>query len=253
MARYGGNTTCLEIVVGSRRRLLVDCGSGLVGVAAGLTRSGADDPVQFDVFLTHYHLDHLQGLPFFEPLYQARNRFTFYGFAPPGETLQSAVEGFVRPPWFPVSMRETASQKRYVDLDDAPVRVGGVSVSAVRLSHPQGITAFRLQGNRSIVFATDVERGDPSRDAALSTLASGADLLIHDAQYTVDEYERRRGWGHSTWRHAVDAAREAGVERLLLFHHDPSRTDEELDEIVTRAREIFPRVSGAREGMRFEL
>jgi phosphoribosyl 1,2-cyclic phosphodiesterase len=254
MAGHGGNTTCLEVVLGERRRLIVDCGSGLSAVAAGLPKRDDGDALEFDVFMTHYHMDHLQGLPFFEPLFDPRSRFTFYGFGAPGETMQSSIEGFAPPPWFPLSIGGTPSSKRYVELDGASVQVGEVSVSTARLSHPQGITAYRLQrGDRAIVFATDMERGDPSCDAALSSLASGADVLIHDAQYTPEEYEQRRGWGHSSWRHAVAAAREAGVERLILFHHDPSRTDEELDAIVAEAGKTFPRVEAVREGMRLDL
>jgi len=254
MAGHGGNTTCLEVVLGEHRRLLVDCGSGLGAVAAGLPERDEGDGLEFDVLVTHYHMDHLQGLPFFEPLFDPRSRFTFYGIGAPGETIQSSIEGFARPPWFPVSIAETPSRKRYVDLGGDPVQVGGLSVSTARLSHPQGITAYRLQrGERAIVFATDMERGDPACDAALKSLASGADVLIHDAQYTPEEYECRRGWGHSSWQHAVAAAREAGVERLILFHHDPLRTDEDLDAIVAEAGEAFPRVVAAREGMRLDL
>jgi len=254
MAGYGGNTTCLELVLGKRRRLLVDCGSGLGAVAEGLSAGAGREPLEFDVFLTHYHMDHLQGLPFFEPLFDPRSRFNFYGFGPPGGTMQSSIESFMRPPWFPVPIGETPSEKRYVELDGNPVQVGKLLVSMARLSHPQGITAYRLQhGERSIVFATDIERGDPAGDSDLQSLASGVDVLIHDAQYTPGEYESRRRWGHSTWRHAIAAAREADVGRLVLFHHDPARTDEEIDAIVAEAEAAFPRVEAAREGMRFDL
>ena len=244
----------LEVVLGERRRLIVDCGSGLAAVAVGLPVRDDGDALEFEVLLTHYHMDHMQGLPFFKPLFDPRSRFTFYGFGAPGETLQSSVEGFMRPPWFPVSITQTPSRKRFVELGDDPVQVGALTVSAARLNHPQGIAAYRLQhGSRAIVFATDIERGDPAADAALKALASGADVLIHDAQYTPDEYEQRQGWGHSTWRHAVEAAQEAGVERLILFHHDPMRSDEQVDAIVAEARASFPRVEAVREGMRFDL
>lgn len=251
---YGGNTCCLEVVASERRRLLFDCGSGLLAVAAALPQGGTGDPLEFDVFLTHYHMDHLMGLPFFKPLLGGGSRFKFYGFGTAEGTMQQAIAGLVRPPWFPIPIEQTASQKSYVELDDNPIRVGDFTVTAARLNHPQGITGYRLQrGERSIVFATDIERGDPESDAALRSLASGADVLIHDAQYTPAEYPSCRGWGHSTWRHAVEAAEEAGVRRLVLFHHDPERSDEQLDAIVEEARKIFPGVDAAREGMTLQI
>lgn len=242
MRGYGGNTPCLELALSEHRTVLLDCGSGLLS-------AGADSPredLEFHVFLTHYHMDHLQGLPFFKPFLDPRARFIFYGF----DDVQAALEGFIRPPWFPVALDETPSIKRYVELDGSPISIGELELTVARLHHPQGNTAYRLEhAGRSVVYATDVERGELESDAALKGLAAGADVLIHDAQYTPEEYESRRGWGHSTWRHAVDAAREAGARQLILFHHDPARTDAEIDSIVGDAREAFPDVAAAREGM----
>jgi phosphoribosyl 1,2-cyclic phosphodiesterase len=253
-SRYGGHTACLELVISPSHRLLIDCGSGLVGVDAGLRAGAGVESLEFDVFLTHYHMDHLQGLPFFAPLHDARGRFRFHGFPSESASVREAIEGFLQPPWFPVPLTATPSQKSYVELDARPVRVADVTVTAARLNHPQGITGYRLQrGPRAIVFATDVERGDPGSDGALRALAQGAEVLVHDAQYTPDEYGKRRGWGHSTWRHALEAAGEAGVRTVVLYHHDPERSDDEIDAIVREARAVHPGVVAAREGMTLEL
>ena len=247
---YGGNTPCLELALGPRRRLLLDCGSGLCSVESDLHAHPGAAEVRFDVLLTHFHWDHLMGLPFFGPLYDGGARFTFYGCGWGGSDLREILEGAIRPPWFPVALGDTPSSKTYRDLDDGALDFGDLRVTHARLQHPQGVTAYRLERDgRSVVFATDIERGDPESDARLGVLSSGADYLIHDSQYTPEEYDRQyRGWGHSTWKHAVEAARQAGAQRLILFHHDPTRTDEELDAIVAEAGRMFPAVEAAREG-----
>lgn len=253
--RYGGNTTCLELDLAPRMRLLLDCGSGLRSVEPNPPAGEGDDGFEFHVFLTHYHMDHIIGLPLFAPLYDPRARFAFYGCGWEDAGVRQALEGALRPPWTPVSIADSASNKRYVSLDEGEtVTVGDLTVTHARLDHPQGVTAFRLDrcGN-SVVFATDCERGLSGPDARFLSLARDADVLIHDAQYTPEEYGRFRGWGHSTWAQAVEAADAAGAGRLILFHHDPERTDDEIDAIVGEAARRFPRVSAAREGERLSI
>jgi ribonuclease BN (tRNA processing enzyme) len=169
--------------------------------------------------------------------------------------VRALLEALLQPPWSPVALAQTPSEKRYVDLEGSPLTLGDVRIAMARLNHPQGVLAYRLErSGRSVVFATDCERGDPASDERLTRMARGVDVLIHDAQYTPEEYEQRyRGWGHSSWRHAVQAARAAGAGRLLLFHHNPGRSDEQIDAIVRRAREEFPRVEAAREGATLRL
>jgi phosphoribosyl 1,2-cyclic phosphodiesterase len=251
--RYGGHTLCIDIDIGGDRRVIIDGGTGISRLAEGLTipESGLD----FHVFLTHYHWDHLQGILFFPPLYDERNRFTFYGHSWNGMTVEAAIEGGLRPPWFPVSILETAAAKAYVDVAGAPFEVGPLTIDATALHHPQGVTAYRVtHGSRTVVLATDCERGDPAADERLRILADGADVLIHDAQYTPDEYPTHYlGWGHSTRHHAVEAALESGVRRLVLVSHDPHRTDGQVDAIVESARREFPATEAAYEGMQIEF
>lgn len=251
--RYGGHTLSIDIDLGTRQRLIIDGGTGITTLAQDLVIP--PDGIDFHVFLTHYHWDHLQGILFFPPLFDERNRFTFYGHSWEGMGVREAVEGALRPPWFPVSIFETAAGKEYVDLAGSPFRVGRLTIDPATLHHPQGVTAYRISnGANTIVLATDYERGDPASDETLRTFAAGVDVLIHDAQYTPDEYPSLYvGWGHSTRHHAVAAALESRVKRLVLVSHDPHRSDDEIDAIVALAREKFPATDGAFEGMQIEF
>lgn len=246
--RYGGNTTCLESRLSDRHRLLIDCGSGLRHV--DVPASTDEQALRFDILMTHYHLDHLEGLPFFPALYDKRARFRFHGPTLEGVGVEAVLTGLFRPPWFPVSFVDTPCRKEFIDLDGTPLSIGGLEISYTLQPHPQGALAFRLEsGGRALVFATDVERSSPERNAELDRFAKGAGALIHDAQYTPDERIAHSGWGHSTWRQAIEAARNCGAERLLLFHHAPDRNDDQIDEIVAAARTEFPAVEAARDGL----
>jgi phosphoribosyl 1,2-cyclic phosphodiesterase len=243
--RYGGRTTAFAVTA-EETSLILDCGTGLVAVADRAA-------TEWHVLLTHYHSDHLQGLQFFEPLFRPGVSFTFYGHRPENMSLRSAIAGYFEPPFFPVTLDETASTKRFVELGSGPISIGSIEVAHSRLNHPQQATAYRLsRGGSSIVVATDHEAGDPKADGALIELAGDADVLVHDAQYTPDDYEAHRGWGHSTWEDAVKAATAAGAGRLVLTSHDPWRSDDEIDSIVAEAQDHFPHVAAAREGMVIE-
>jgi phosphoribosyl 1,2-cyclic phosphodiesterase len=253
--RYGGHTTCFEIVLDDGHRLIVDGGSGLLRLQA--ERARADDPPPFEatMFFTHYHWDHIQGLPFFAPTFDPETRLRFVAAPPHGFTVESALEQALRPPWFPVLFADVIARTECEPLDGRPVRVGEVEVTGRPLHHPGGVTGYRITaGGRSLVIATDVEAGDADSDAALLALADGADVLVHDAQYTPREWATtRRGWGHSTWEHATAVAAKAGVGRLLLTSHDIGRDDDAVDEIQRLARERFPATEAAVEGQVVEF
>jgi phosphoribosyl 1,2-cyclic phosphodiesterase len=251
--RYGGSTIAMSVQTGPSRYLILDCGTGIVALGDGLDSAGG---CEFDVLLTHYHWDHIQGLPFFAPLYDPASSFTFHGSPWNDLDLEALIAGTFGPPWFPVALAETKAAKRYVELSGESIAVGPLRVRWARLHHPQGVTAYRIDGpNASVVVATDHEAGvTADTDRALTILARGADVLIHDAQYTDGEYElHHEGWGHSTWRQAVSAASVAGVGRLVLISHDPGRTDEGVDSIVGQARIEFPGTEAAYEGMAISL
>jgi phosphoribosyl 1,2-cyclic phosphodiesterase len=251
--RYGGRTICVGADLGDGQVLVLDCGTGLHNLQQALPERA--DGYTFSVFMTHYHWDHLQGLPFFRPLYDPKNRFVFYGYPWEDLDVEALIAGTFQPPWFPVSLHDAAAPKQFVALGDTPIELGPVTVSWTRLKHPQGVTAYRVTGpNASVAIATDHESGDPEFDAALVDLARDADVLVHDAQYTDGEYQLHyEGWGHSTWTHAVEAAEEAGVPRLVLISHDPDHTDDMVDTIVALARNRFPGAEGAYQGMTLPL
>lgn len=247
-AKYGGNTTCFEVADDPRHRVLLDAGTGLRVVEHSLSR---DHDHEFTVLLSHYHWDHIQGIPVFAPIWIPGNTFMFYGHDTSGG-VEAALVGALRPPWFPVRIDESAADISYGDYS-APVTAGSVTITTVTLHHPQGVSGFRIDGpNRSIVIATDHE-SEPEADLRLADFAWGADVLIHDAQYLPAEYPMRVGWGHSTWEHAVAAAEAARVPELVITSHDPDHTDEDIDGIIEAASEHFPNVVGATEGMKIPL
>lgn len=250
LARHGGDTTCIEIDLGQPgRRLVIDCGTGMRRIRV----PDAGTETTFDMLFSHFHWDHIEGLAFFPPLFAPQHRFTFHGRAD-GMSVREALESVLRPPWFPVSLAEMASRREYVDLGGGPFSVGDAEVRPIALHHPQGATGYRISaGGRTVVIATDHESGRSEVDRNLVELATGADLLLHDAQYTADDYTEHRGWGHSTWERAVDTAIAARVGQLVTISHAPSRTDDELDRLVQQARTRFPNTTAGRAGSTIEF
>lgn len=249
-ARFGGHTTCFQIDLGDPYHIVViDAGTGMRRLQKTLP---AAEHREYHIYLTHLHWDHIQGLPFFEPLFSPDNRVVFYSAATPGE-LEADLAAAIRPPFFPVGLDGAQAEIGYASATGSGP--GGLEVTTTPLHHPQGSTAFRFaSGNGAAVIATDHEHGRPDIDAGLVDLAGGADVLIHDGQYLPDEYRAGKvGWGHSTWEGAVATARAAGVGRLLLSSHDPDRTDDQVDRIIAAARDRFPATDGAAPGQRIPL
>ena len=248
--RYGGNTTCFYSEVEERHHLVVDAGTGIRSLQRGLD---ADGPNRFTMFLTHYHWDHIQGLLVFMPLFDPTSTIDLYAASFEGRSPREILLGVMQQPWWPISIADVQATVRFHTLD-GPVRVGDVTVSNAPLFHPQGVIGYRLEARRSVVIATDHESGDAAADGRLRDLARGADVLLHDSQYTPAEHRAtRRGWGHSNWEAAVGVARDAGVGRLVLTSHDPDRSDDQVDAIRGLARGRFPKTDAAFEGMKIPL
>ncbi|MBZ5719775.1 MAG: MBL fold metallo-hydrolase [Acidobacteriia bacterium] len=252
--RYGGNTSCVEVRLGDRLYVF-DCGTGLRTLGQQLRHEFKDRPVSAHIFVSHFHWDHIQGIPFFGPLYdKPENRFLFH-CSSRTRRLKQVMEEQMAAPYFPVDMSEMKAQRDYYGLEEGRVDLDDVTVEAMWLNHPQGCMGFRLETKQgAMVYATDNEPGDAVFDKNLRKLAAGADVLIYDAQYLPEEYQaRKQGWGHSHWREAVDVVMESGAKELILFHHDPDHDDACIDRIVQQARSYYPRVRAAAEGMEIEL
>lgn len=247
-AVFGGNTPCVEIATpGLRDAVVLDAGSGIRPFGDDLAQRPRQ-PDAVHVFFSHFHWDHVQGLPFFGPLFLSDKAIRLHAACEAGH-LQRTLAAQMSPPFCPVPLDDVASQLQFCELSPEGTRLGDLTITPFRLHHPQGCSGFRLAaGGRFVVYATDFEFGAAEYDAVLYERCSGADLLICDAQYTVEEEGQRRGWGHSSWRAATEVAIRAGVRQLVLFHHDPRRSDAQLAAIVDEARARFPNSRAAREG-----
>jgi phosphoribosyl 1,2-cyclic phosphodiesterase len=254
-AGVGGNTSCVEVVAGETH-IALDAGTGLRKMGAAMAATGK--PVDLTVLLSHVHWDHIQGLPFFGPIYAPGTRLHVAGGAtttPLRDTLRRQMSA----PSFPVDWNDLPSKLETTELrDGSRFAVGDANVRVARANHPDAVFAYRIEhGGRAVVYATDTEHY-ACVDPRLVSLARDADVLVYDAQYLPEEYAglagpSRVGWGHSTYAAGAALAREAGVRRLVLFHHDPARTDDGVAAIEQRARDEFEDVVAAREGMTIEL
>lgn len=248
--RVGGNTACVEVTTPTTR-LILDAGSGLRSLGDALLAAGQHR--ETTLLLSHVHWDHVMGLPFFTPIYMPGCTLRFAS-GHHGRPLREFLHRQMSSPMFPVDLGQVPSQIECLDLHEGhKATFGDIEVELCLLNHPDPVYAYRLShGGRSVVYATDTEHY-ACVDPRLSKLARGADLLIYDAQYTPEEYAgqvgpARVGWGHSTYQAGIELAQAAGVSSLALFHHDPRRTDDQVDEIVRRARALFPSVVAAVEG-----
>jgi phosphoribosyl 1,2-cyclic phosphodiesterase len=243
---FGGNTPCLEIRGPNNELLIFDGGTGLRQLGYSLIQEFQNDKLFLNFFLTHFHWDHIQGIPFFAPIYHARNEMNFFSLS---NSMREVLEGQMSMPYFPVNFESVASKRNFVCLEPDPLKCGGITVHTFALNHPQGCIGYRLEcAGAVLVYASDTEHGNRKMDSLLRDFAQDADVLIHDAQYTAEEYESHRGWGHTTSDQAVCVALDAKVKQLILFHHDPSHDDRFLFELVQKARLRFENTYGAREG-----
>lgn len=248
--RYGGNTPCVSVRCGPHQ-LILDAGSGLK--ALGRLLAGAGAPVDADILLSHTHLDHICGLPFFRPFFRKDARIRLWaGHLTAPEGIEDAVLRSWRAPLMPdmdTLFRARISFNDFTAGDDVPLPAGP-RVQSVPLRHPGNATGYRITwNNMSICYFTDTEHMPDGPDPALVRFAAGTDLLIYDSSYTDAEYRTRAGWGHSTWQAAVALAEAAGAGRLVLFHHDPDHDDDMMDAIGREAAARLPGTLVAAEGL----
>ncbi len=276
--QYGGNTTCLEIRAGEQI-LILDAGTGLRLLGRDLAAEFGERPLDVTLLLTHAHWDHIHGLPFFWPLYEPQNRVRILGYEGARKGLKGVLAQQMDHPFFPVGLREVPSRLTIEEIGKSSFRVGPVQVTTCPAYHPGHCVGYRLSfSGRSIAFFPDNElrrlmpgcsEGDgihrvgpdyaKDADGKLLGFVRGVDVLVMDAQYDREEYQRHVGWGHGCVDEVVALALEAGVKHLFLFHHDPDHDDARVSQMAAHARRLVARQKGAlkveaaREGLGMEL
>jgi phosphoribosyl 1,2-cyclic phosphodiesterase len=275
--RYGGNTACVEIQAGAHT-LVFDAGSGIIRLGQELMKRHEREELRLSLFITHAHSDHLIGFPFFVPLFNPHTTIHLFGPTLAGQDTEQLMTTVMSPPYFPVDVRQLPSRRTYHTITDKQSviwkhedaepeikRASGHSlnsktpdlrvVAKFTQSHPlDGALSYRIEyAGRRVVYATDVEWGK-GYDPGFLEFAHDADILIHDAQYTTLDYQQtKHGFGHSTVEMATSAAQAAGVRELILFHHEPTYSDDQLDRMEAEAKACFTHTRSAREGMEIDL
>ncbi|HUW41217.1 MAG TPA: MBL fold metallo-hydrolase [Rectinemataceae bacterium] len=230
----GGNTACIEVQTGENARFIFDAGTGIRDL--GVEIAALHQPVACHVFFSHFHWDHIQGLPFFTPAFEAGNILNFYSPVPDFRVI---LENQMRQPYFPVTMDLMASAKRFTVLDGNPVRVGAVEVRYREMHHPGGCYSYQIrEGGLKIIYSTDTElrEDDFQRTPENIEYFQDTDLLVIDAQYTLGESLEKYNWGHSSFSLAADFAASWGIKKLVLFHHEPSYSDRKIESLFKNAQ-----------------
>jgi phosphoribosyl 1,2-cyclic phosphodiesterase len=279
--KYGGNTACVE-VSDSQTLAIFDAGTGIRQLGEDLLQRGPGR-VEGHIFISHFHFDHIGGFPFFRPLYMKGNTFTIYGCEGTGRKLENIFVGQMSPEYFPVTMAEMPAELKFVQLTTRPLNVNGWTITPAYINHPGLALSYKIENGKSkIVYMTDNEpfryllrqqskkqevyddlkRGEVElerEDLMLVDFFEGADLLIHDGQYTQEEYPAHLGWGHSFYEFALEMAMRGHVKRLMFFHHDPDRTDADLDTQLEKIRSLAKSkgavldIGAAHEGLEIQL
>ncbi|MFH1487333.1 MAG: MBL fold metallo-hydrolase [Pseudomonadota bacterium] len=260
---YGGNTTCVEITLQSERKVIIDAGTGIR--ALGEKLSEEDSNVEIHLLITHIHWDHVLGFPFFAPIYNSESKLLVDGFPTCMKGLRYTFDNKMGDGFFPIKFDDLKAEIAYLDkLSNGELEIDGTVIDSIPLQHPQGGCGFRFrEGEKTLVFITDNEltKGAWAGRSVDDYVAfcEGADILIHDSQYTPLEIEERRGWGHSDYKTTFELAKRAEVKKLILFHHDPSRTDPEVKAIKVMCEDLAKKenadmiIEAAKEEYELEL
>lgn len=252
-ARYGGNTSCVEMQCGGHR-LMFDAGSGLHAAGEFLRHRQLG---HIDLFFTHSHYDHVIGFPFFRPIYDNDTTLAIWsGHLAGAMTTKQMIKGVMHPPWFPAPLEICRAKFAWHDFATGDVLrpCAGVTIRTAPLNHPGNATGYRVEyGGRAVAYVTDTEHVGTALDPNVLKLIENVDLAIYDCTYLEAEMEGRRGFGHSSWEQGVKLCKAAGAKKLALFHHDPVRTDEELAAMERDAAAALPGSFAAKDGQVLEF
>jgi phosphoribosyl 1,2-cyclic phosphodiesterase len=261
--RYGGNTCCVEITTEVGKKIIIDAGTGIRELGEFMLEQGME--IDIHLLITHKHWDHIQGFPFFDPAYIPTTKISVDGAPGCMKGLSAIFDSKMGDGFFPIKFEDLRAEITHHDrIRKGPVEIGGVRVDSIPLHHPQGSFGFRFREKKqTLVFITDNELTEKAwpgtRPGDLIRFCKDADLLIHDAQFTPEEIDRYTGWGHSDWASAMDLAMKANARELILFHHNPSRKDDEMAIIESQCRELALKnksdiiVHAAREGYEIQV
>lgn len=235
---YGGNTSCVSVQAGDNA-VVFDAGSGLIHLGSRLSAQGVKS---IDICFSHFHSDHICGLPFFKPFFDPDCAIRLHSFGENEATLEDAVSSYLSRPIFPITLADFLADVSFVHHnEDATLALGNLAISAMAIPHPGGAHALKAKAEgKSFVYATDTEHTPGSPNAALIDFMHNADMAIYDCTFDDSEFEGKRGWGHSTWQEGVRLAMAAQVKRFGIFHHEPERSDSALAEIERQAQADLP-------------
>ena len=258
---FGTNTSCLEINIPGEEKIVFDAGTGIVSLGTHLEHQGLKERETIHLFFSHFHWDHIQGLPFFKPVYKKDWTVILYGQpgrpCEAGQPDQPGIEGVfstqMMEPFFPLKFEQLPAKMVRVPITD-PVELKRSRITPFPLNHPQGCYGYIVETDGcKFVYATDTEPDGGEMDALLLEKAHKADVLAMDAQNSLEETPKRKGWGHSSWEDCIRVAREAGVRRLVLFHHDPFHDDHQVQDKQRQAQRLFPDTICSYEGLRIRI
>ncbi|MGI9439260.1 MAG: MBL fold metallo-hydrolase [Parvibaculales bacterium] len=248
---FGGNTSCIGVHA-SDSLVIFDAGSGLIHLGSELAQTGRKE---VDICFSHFHSDHICGLPFFKPLFDADMKVRLHSFGDNETSLHDALDSYLSRPIFPIGLDDFTADVQFIHhAEGESVDFGDLHISSLPIPHPGGAHALKATAHdKNFVYATDTEHTKDAPNQELIGFMQAVDLAVYDCTYDDSEFEERRGWGHSTWQEGVRLAQAAGVAQFGIFHHEPERSDEMLLDIETRAKQMLPNSFVTRDFMRIEI
>jgi phosphoribosyl 1,2-cyclic phosphodiesterase len=248
---YGGNTSCVSVQSGATQ-IIFDAGSGLIHLGSQLAEQGVTD---IDICFSHFHSDHICGLPFFKPFFNPACKIRLHSFGDNEATLEDAVGSYLSRPIFPITLADFQADVRFVHHEeDAQISLGRIDISCMAIPHPGSAHALKASAQgKSFVYATDTEHTPGQHNEKLIDFMRGADMAVYDCTFDDSEFEARRGWGHSTWQEGLRLAKLAEVKKFGIFHHEPERSDTQLAEIERVAQRELPVAMVTRDFLEMQL